>query len=308
MAEKDIMEKTLESYNEVFSDIVNNLVFGGKQEVRADDLTQAVARSVYKADRKLREQERDTAKYWNRVNLRIAYYGLENETEPEEDVPLRLFGYDGAAYRDQLYYEKDENGIRRRNQNPRYPVVTLLLYFGYQKHWNKPLTLHDCLSEIPEKLKPYVNDYKVNLFEIAWLTDEQVARFHSDFQVVADYFVQMRKNGNYVPSRKQLIHVQEVLQLMSVLTQDHRFEEAYNVEVERKENTNMCEVLDRVENRGIAKGIEQGRILEFIDIRREEGYSEDEIIQGIIRKFHLTEDEIQKYIDQKITGNNEIIQ
>ena len=70
----------------------------------------------------------------------------------------------------------------------------------------------------------------------------------------------------------------------------------------------MCEVLDRVENRGIAKGIEQGRILEFIDIRREEGYSEDEIIQGIIRKFHLTEDEIQKYIDQKITGNNEIIQ
>ena len=40
----------------------------------------------------------------------------------------------------------------------------------------------------PEKLDPYVSDYKVNLFEVAWLSDEQIAMFQSDFKVVADYF------------------------------------------------------------------------------------------------------------------------
>ena len=34
----------------------------------------------------------------------------------------------------------------------------------------------------------------MNLYEIAYLSDEQVQMFTSDFKIVADYFVQMRKN------------------------------------------------------------------------------------------------------------------
>lgn len=36
MAEKDASEKILESYNDVFSDIVNVLLFNGKQVLGAD--------------------------------------------------------------------------------------------------------------------------------------------------------------------------------------------------------------------------------------------------------------------------------
>ena len=46
---------------------------------------------------------------------------------------------------------------------------------------------------------------------------------------------------------------------MSVLTNDNRFEEACNSETKKGGPTNMCEVLDEVENRGIAKGKETGR-------------------------------------------------
>lgn len=49
----------------------------------------------------------------------------------------------------------------------------------------------------------------------------------------------------------------ELLQLMSVMTQDNRFEDVYSSDMERR-SMSMCEVLDRVENRGIEKGIEQG--------------------------------------------------
>ena len=71
-----------------------------------------------------------------------------------------------------------------------YPVVTLVLYFG-EKHWKKPLSLKECLN-IPDRLEPFVNDYRINLFEISWLKEKQVQMFTSDFKIVADYFVQMR--------------------------------------------------------------------------------------------------------------------
>ena len=91
MAEKDMTEKTLESYNDVFADIINVLFFGGKEVVKEEELEQAVMRSIYKTDGKLREQERDTAKYWRKHNIRISLFGLENETEPESDIPIRPY-------------------------------------------------------------------------------------------------------------------------------------------------------------------------------------------------------------------------
>ena len=48
--------------------------------------------------------------------------------------------------------------------------------------------------------------------------------FKSDFKIVADYFVQMRKNKNYVPSRKVIKHVAEVLQLLQILTGYKKYE------------------------------------------------------------------------------------
>ena len=91
----------------------------------------------------------------------------------------------------------------------------------------------------------------------SFLSDEQVRMFTSDFRIVADYFVQMRKNKSYEASEVTIKHVHELLQLMSVMTRDNRFESVYSPDMEGRETT-MCEVLDRVENRGIEKGIIQG--------------------------------------------------
>lgn len=180
------------------------------------------------------------------------------------DMPLRLFGYDGAAYRAQLLTDKEESKKHGRKAF-RYPVITLVLYFGYDKQWEIPTTLYECLS-IPEELKPYVNDYKMNLFQIAYLSDEQVRMFQSDFRIVADYFVQMRKNRDYMAPDTTIKHVHELLQLMSVMTKDNRFKDVYSPDMEGG-NTKMCEVLDKVENRGIAQGIAQGENSAFLLVK-----------------------------------------
>ena len=250
MGEKDIAQKILEAHNDVFSDIVNVLLFKGKKVLSADELEDQSPNAFYKADGKLHELVRDVAKRWKKGNIRVACVGLENQTKADVDMPLRVMGYDGAEYRAQLLADNDAKS--------RYPVVTLVLYYGYNGHWDKPLSLKERL-DIPPEFDAFVNDYRMNLFEIAYLTREQVEMFRSDFRIVADYFVQMQENGDYVPDARQIKHVQETLQLLSVMTKDNRFEEAYNDAVEGGPQ-NMCEVLDRVENKGRLEGRLEGEI------------------------------------------------
>lgn len=242
MAGKDATEKILESYNDVFSDIVNVLLFQGKQVLTADELEEEAPRTYYKADGKLHEIERDVAKRWKNGNIRVACIGFENQTAADPDMPFRVIGYDGAEYRAQLLAENPAS--------KRYPVVTLVLYFGYDRPWNGPLSLKERM-DIPEELEAYVNDYRINLFQIAYLTQEQVQNFQSDFRIVADYFVQKREKGDYVPSTQEITHVQETLQLLSVMTNDRRFEEIYNERNSVEGGLhNMCDVLDRAVNKG----------------------------------------------------------
>ena len=257
MGEKDLAQKTLEAYNDVFADIVNVLLFDGKELVKEDELEQESPDSNYKVDGKHHELKRDVAKYWKHNNIRIALVGLENQIETDKYMPIRVMSYDATAYRQQLLnqYETDpETGkqVKKKNADPIYPVVTMVLYFG-NIPWKKYKTLLEVV-EVPDELKPYVSDYNTNIFEIAWLSNEQVEKFKSDFKIVADYFVQMRINKDYKPSQQIIKHVNEVLQLMSVLTNDDTFEEFQNQFIIKGEDTNMTRLLDKVEARGEARG------------------------------------------------------
>ena len=121
VAEKDITEKILLSYTDVFADVVNGLLFKGEPIIQPKDLVDQAPRAIYKADGRTREVERDVAKRWTKNRMRIACIGIENETQPDSDMPLRVFAYDGAEYRVQL--------LKENIKNPRYPVVTLVLYY-----------------------------------------------------------------------------------------------------------------------------------------------------------------------------------
>ena len=248
MREKDVTQKMLECYNDVFADVLNVLLFNGRDVVEESTLTDALPMSMLKIDGRVRSQERDIAKYWRKSKINVALFGLENQTTPNKLMPLRVLGYDGAEYVKQSRKENIDKA--------KYPVITLVLYLGYEKEWNYPKTLFEVL-DIDEDIKPYVNDFKINLFEIAYLDKEKINLFKSDFRILADYLYQMRVNKDYIADETTIEHVEELLTLMSVMTGDNRFEETIN-DLKGKEKINMCEVLDRVEARGIEKGIEQG--------------------------------------------------
>ena len=271
MGQKDITEKVLEDYNDVFADIINGLLFGGEQEIKPEDLENTTVHAQYKAeDDKVHELERDIAKYWKDEKVELAICGIENQSIVEKNMPFRIIGYDGSAYRNQLQQE------RRKML----PVVTIVLYFGTDRHWNSRKKIKE-LMEIPKCLDRYVNDYQMHVFEVAWLTEEQISHFRSDFKVVANFFVQKRKNKDYIPDDPtEIKYVDEVLKLLNVMTGDKRYEKIFQ---KKKGVRSMCDVAERLEKMGIVKGIEIGR-LEGKEEGKVEGKAEG-ILEGKMQVY-----------------------
>ena len=253
MGTKDITEKHLEDLNDVFADIVNVLLFNGERLVKEKDLEADTAKTMFKADGQIHEQERDVSKFWKNGEIRISILGLENQTSQDADMPLRVIGYDGASYKQQYQDKKNKK---------RYPVVTLVLYFGTDKKWSTNKTLYDCFENVPEKLLPFVNNYKINVFNIAWLSEEQISMFKSDFKFIAQFLRTQRLNLEYTGSKEKLQHANETLKLFTALMGDDSFEKVYNERNSRKGGFYMCNVVEQILN----KGREEGRIEAAINL------------------------------------------
>ena len=246
---KDITQKMLERYNDVFADIVNVLLFNGKRIVDEDALIDTPVDSALKIDGEIHSQDRDVAKYWKNSQINIALFGLENQTVPDKLMPMRVIGYDGAEYKKQVL---EENRYKKK-----YPVITLVLYMGYDRNWKYSNSLLDLL-EVDENLKPYVSDYKINVFEIAFLDREKIELFKSDFRMLADYLYQMRTNNSYKGDESNIKHVDEILMLMSAMSGFKNVENIIKVAHERKVS-NMKGFFELAEEKGLEKGLELGR-------------------------------------------------
>ena len=255
---KDITEKYLESYNDVFLDIVNvYFAINGVKDLRIErpeDLQDAQTRTVYKSVGEIREQERDVTKLWVTEGAVISLIGLENQSVIDRTMPLRIFGYEGADYRYQLT-QKD----RKLN-----PVFTIVVYFGTSERWPKSRTLFELLK-VPDSLKMLLNDCHVNVLELAWLTDEQIELFKSDFKFVARQVRSERTGEEFIPSDERVTHPDALLKLMGALTGDKRFTEAVNNLADFYEGGNFTmksfldSFLEKAEAKGIAIGEERVR-------------------------------------------------
>ena len=100
-------------------------------------------------------------------------------------------------------------------------------------------------------------NYKLNVFDIAYLTEEQIKMFQSDFGIIADYFVKRRKGYKTIENHKPIKHVDEMLKFMRIFAEDERF---LQLDVKKNEEgeVTMCTILDTAINKGIEQGISQG--------------------------------------------------
>ena len=115
-----------------------------------------------------------------------------------------------------------------------------------------------------------MNDYKIHVFELAWLSDEEVAAFKGDFRDVVEFLRCQRKHVPYEGTDRQVRHIHEVLELLRLISADKTFTEV-EPELLRNAETkdggmtmyNMVQAIKAEgERQGFANGERQGRLQE----------------------------------------------
>lgn len=215
MGTKDTTQKRLEDFEDIFADISNVLLYDGEDVIKENELETVTAKDTYTVEQQIHEVERDVAKRWRHHSLHISLIGLENQTDPDYKMPLRVICYDGASYIAQFNAEDPKKT---------YPVITLVLYMGTEKHWTAPKQLTDCFK-YDERLSKFISNYKINVVELAWLSDEQIMRFKTEFRNFVELLRDTRLGRKPQYSPIQLKHVHELLQLMRIMSGNDEYEQ-----------------------------------------------------------------------------------
>ena len=297
MGEKDILEKKLLMFNDVFADFVNGIMFDGKDVVKEDELVDLSGWSHYKSDdSKHRFQDRDVVKLWKKENVVISLIGIENQDIPDEDMVFRVVSYDGASYRTQLVEKERRKRTKKTNKTDLRtdisPVITFVIYYG-EEEWKHETTLHKRLN-LGSELKHYVSDYSINLIDLKKLSEDDINKFKKDFKLIADYMV---KGSKHKADRIDLNHPEEVSELIQRLTG-----EELPIPIESEEGGKNMEkffepMFERAEARGEARGKAEGEncLARLISLLMSEGKNDkikdvvenEEIRHGLYREYGI---------------------
>lgn len=195
MGEKDITLKSYLSDKERYADLWNGGIFGGKQVIKGEELSQIETELNKSDEQAVLERNRDMVMQQTADGKCLAVYALENQETVDYSMPVRIMlqealEYDKQVrriarenrnrYQEQKAVEKSENEKQSnvetikvfqnggeylygfRKQDKLYPVVTLVSYWG-KKEWDGSKNLHEIIdfgetdTEQEGELKSFVN-------------------------------------------------------------------------------------------------------------------------------------------------------
>lgn len=228
MGELDLREKSLFAMNDVFASFLNAFfVTRGEPPIKPEDLSDASPETVTVNRHQASHQIRDIIKCLrDDFGVSIALYGLENQTKPAKDMPIRIMAYDAMGYKVQAKHAKGKGKI--------IPIVTFVLYFGYDKRWDAPRALSECCS-VPKRIKRWFVDYRIRIIELAWLTSKQIDKLDGDLKTIALCLRHFRNPKRWPFPNVKVQYVEEVLALLGKITGDKIFEKLLDEYQEHEE-------------------------------------------------------------------------
>lgn len=239
--QKDISSKILEAENDVFADIFNNLLLDEETKIDPKYLSDEPTESFYTdAYGNTRNMYRDVfKKYSSNQQMVLVSLGIENETQIERPMPIRVMGYAYTCYKKQLdEYNNNKKVLLKLRKSAStdeakkiydeeleklgeftlVPALTLVLCFD-DKEWNQPETLRGLTNGNPYAKLMW--DYGITVVNIKHLPKEVRNRFSSDFR----YIVSMLCENNVLEEdrMKELNHPVEALDMLIAYTGEKRF-------------------------------------------------------------------------------------
>lgn len=291
MGTADKSEKQFMACRDVFAEMVNVLLYAGKDVLHEDSLQPAPTESIYiGSDGEQHSQFRDFGMYDIMAGPGVvqAVYLAENQGRVDRKMPLREAGYQGASYRSQ-YRQGKRQGI--------YPVISIVLNWG-KKPWDGARSIRELLAyPVPEGAEDYLDKNAIHVFDMRYLKREVRERFEGDMRIILDYLSDRRSLAR---RNQKLRNPEEVMRMLYALSGDERYLDNITF-MEEEGGRKVCDLLDEMVEKGIKKGVKKGinqgitqGIEALIVTCRELGVSFEETACKVTLRFHLTEKETEK--------------
>lgn len=273
MAEKDAVTKAYMSDPEVFADLCNYYLYGGREVILPENLTPLdtaeiaipYGKSRKKKSKRAIQRYRDVFKRAVIMQDSKAMYcliGAENQSEMHNAMVPKDMLYDAVSYVDQVEAiarkhaknkDKPENsadflsGFHREDRL--IPVITLTVYWGADE-WTAPTDLHEMMDMSPE-LARFVPNYWLNLISPATIKDEDFSKFRTELAAALKYV-------KYSKDKQKLDEVlhgdvayhdlsRQTANLVNVVTGSNlKFPEG-------EERVDMCEAITQMVNEAVSE-------------------------------------------------------
>ena len=300
--------------NDHFADLFNAALFDGEQVLNPADLmevdTDVSSMVKFNNHAETVQKVLDVVKK-TAYGVDFVIWGLENQSKIHYAMPLRhMIG-------DSFSYLKEYNEIAARNKAEKgfessdeflsnlkrtdrlHPVISLCVYYG-ENEWDGPFCLTDML-EIPEKLKPLVSNYKMNLIEVR---NSEPLRFHNpDVDTVFDVSRSIyERNFDKINTiyRDKKISAELGVVIGAITESQKLIDQALKSEKEGGQ-INMCGALEELVDKGRQEGIQRGRlegILANIRTCKTFHISKEDTIKNIAKEFSLPEKDAIEYVEK----------
>ena len=323
---QDLAGTKLVEFNDVFADVYNNLYFDGTQVIREENLEAMPTRAYTKdVSGNLRGRMRDVRKKCTCGGEYQLILGYEHQSGVDNTMPVRMMGYEYAAYEEQIDRIRDQNkkdgrdaGARRIFKDQKLePVTSCVLYYG-DKKWIQPMSLYDMLNipeELPDVVKEKILDFPIHVIQVAYLTEEERGRLTSDFRIVAEYLAcdgdfgkwkAFIGNGDW-----EVRHVEALLDFLGEISRDERFYKLLErIREKEEEEWKMCKILDEYERIGVERGRKEGhkegekeahkvslKIQRLIRDSIKSGIGESSILDEVVNMYSISRELASEYYE-----------
>ena len=316
---KDLTTKRCLSDNERYADLINGAVFGGRQLLKPQDLTDRDSHAIMRRVKASGGKKSYKPRYHDLIKkaafgVNFAVISLEDQDKVHYLMPLRNMAYEAAEY------DRQAEIIRRQVQklsditeeeflsgflkdSRLWPCITFVLYFG--EHWDGSRDLHGILDmrDIPEELQAYVNNYPIHVIEVRKFKDTDV--FRTDLKQIFDFIRFSRDRDKLIALVQSDLSYQEMDEAAYDMMAEYVNEEGL-IEMKKYQGKdrkiNMCKALEDMRTESREEGREEGRQEAFIEAYQELQVSREETIVKFCEKFNLSrdraEDCVRKYWKQ----------
>ena len=193
--------------------------------------------------------------------------GIENQSHVHYAMPVRNMLYDAMQLEKQVrdlasqHRKEGKNGTSEeylsgmRKEDRLSPVITLVINFGGKK-WDAPLSLREMYGEQPEKVLPFIQDYRVFMIDPMEMGDNDLQKLNSSLREVLAYIKYQRDKARM----EKLLNEDSkfsCLETNAALVINAMTNAGIAIDP-NKEVVNMCEAIRQMVDEGIMLGEKRG--------------------------------------------------